>query len=41
MEATPGSCRHCYQAVLYPEDDDFLVDRDDFVLHFEVLEGPS
>lgn len=28
------------QAVFYPEDDDFLVDRDEFVLHYEVLEGP-
>lgn len=29
------------QAVFYPEDEDFLVDRDEFVLHYDVLEGPD
>jgi len=29
------------RAVYYPEDDEFLVDKDDHVDHFEVLEAPD
>ena len=32
---TPGT------AVFYPEDDDFLVERDEHVDHYEVLEAPG
>jgi heme-degrading monooxygenase HmoA len=29
------------RAVFYPEDDDFLVERDEHVDHYEVLEAPA
>lgn len=33
--STPG------RAVFYPEDDDFLVERDEHVDHYDILEAPT